>query len=391
MSEQLVCSGCGVALQSEREDEPGFVPLSALTRLQPVCRRCYRITHYGEFSPVVVPAAEYERQVAEVGKRPDLVLYVLDVFDLEGSLVPNLARHIGKSPVVVIVNKVDLLPKEVRVETLADWVAERVRSTGVQPAGVCFVSARKGQGLDAVDGWIQAEAKSRAYVVGMANVGKSTLVNRLLAGTYPEAAGFTVSRVPGTTVGLVGADYATKGGHEVQLIDTPGLIQGRRAIDQLCSDCLATAVPETRLRPRVYQLDPGQSLWIGNFARFDLVEGVHQPVVCYVSNSLTVHRTKLERSDTFGREHADDILRVPCPACRQRLGPLQRLEVTAPARQKSQVTAGGIRFGRQGADLTLAGIGWLALFGRPLCGNLWLPRPLAVTVRPRLLGQLSRR
>ncbi|MCL6631054.1 MAG: ribosome biogenesis GTPase YqeH [Alicyclobacillus herbarius] len=391
MSETLVCSGCGVALQTEREDEPGYVPVSALTRIDPVCRRCYRITHYGEFSPIVVPVEEYERQVAEVGKHPDLVLYVLDVFDLEGSLVPGLRSLIGKSKTLVVVNKVDLLPREVRVDALTDWVSHVVRGTGIEPAGVCFVSARHGRGLEQVAAQIETMAEARAYVVGMANVGKSTLLNRLLAEGKSDGLNFTVSRVPGTTLGLVGTEYETPSGRTVQLFDTPGLIRGRRAIDLLCADCLKVAVPEQRLRPRIYQLNPGQSLWIGNFARFDLVEGEYQPIVCYVSNRLTVHRTKLERAEAFGKNHADDILRVPCPACRARLGELRRVAIEGPVRQMPQAGAAQIHFGRKGADITLAGIGWLSLFGRRMRGNLWLSNPLAYAVRPRLLGDLSRR
>jgi ribosome biogenesis GTPase YqeH len=392
MTEQLVCSGCGVALQSEREDAPGYVPLAALNRLDPVCRRCYRITHYGEFSPVVVAADEYDRQVAQVGRRPDLVLYVLDVFDLHGSLVPNLARRIGTSPVAVIVNKVDLLPSEVKTQALADWVRQTVRTTGINPVEVCFVSAKQDRGLEQVEALLDERAQARAYVVGMANVGKSTLLNRLLQRREVEAAGFTVSRAPGTTVGLVGTEYPLPSGRSIELVDTPGLIQGRRAIDKLCADCLRHAVPDSRLRPRVYQLNPGQSLWIGNFARFDFREGDRQPIVCYVSNQLVVHRTKLERASEFGLQHADDILRVPCPSCRERLGPLERVSLQAPVRgaDYGRPVGGVIRYGRHGCDVTLAGLGWLALFGRRLQGELWLPQSLAIATRPRLLGQISR-
>lgn len=355
-----------------------------------VCRRCYRIRHYGEFSRVVVPPQEYARQVSQISRKPGTVLYVLDVFDLHGSIIPNLAEYIGVSPVIAVVNKVDLLPREVRVDKMERWIRRILEQANIHPRRVLFVSGLANQGIDGLWKAVEEESRNPLYVVGMANVGKSTILNKLV-GRFQDAEPFTASRVPGTTLGLVKTRITSEHGRDVTLIDTPGLIHGERVIDVLCSDCLKVAIPTSRLRPRVFQLNPGQTLWLGGFARFDFEAGAHQPVVCYVSNDLVVHRTKVENAEHIGDNHLHDILHAPCQACRQALGVLHAQRVAAGKWKSASSNAGKTYFcGTNGSDLVLSGLGWITLMGNDLQGRLWVPPDVQVTVRPRLVGDISR-
>jgi ribosome biogenesis GTPase YqeH len=388
--ELIQCSGCGIVLQTEDPDAPGYVPESALQRERPVCRRCFRIRHYGEFSRIVVPHDVYEREVSAIARHPGLVLYVLDVFDLPGSIIPGLDKLIGPSDVVAIVNKVDLLPREVHVETLEGWILRELRSAGIRATKVLFVSAQSGRGTAQIVQELRDTKREVAYVVGMANVGKSTLLNRLLRKQKLDEQ-FTASRVPGTTIGMNAVQMELDGGKRMVLVDTPGLIHGDRLIDHLCGQCLKAVLPQSAIHPRIYQLDPGQTLWLGGFARFDFVSGPHQPIVCYVSNDLVVHRTKLERAEVIGSEHADDILKAPCPNCRDALGDKTLYRIRGE-RQRPQPSETGpeVVVPLTGCDIVLSGLGWITLQGHNIRGYLHAPRQVKVTVRPRLVGGISR-
>lgn len=388
-----VCAGCGATLQTEFPNQPGYAPAGALERPNPVCRRCFRISHYGEFTPVELPEASYQAVVREALAQADQIVYVLDVFDINGSLVPNLAALLANRAVHLAVNKVDVLPAEVEPEALRQWIRRVVESAGVKVADVWFVSAATGSGIgELMDGLAHGDG-TRVCVVGMANVGKSTLLNQLIRRSGPDAKPqFTTSRMPGTTLGMTRAKIVLQGGRTLTLMDTPGLIEGHRVTDFLCADCLKATVPATRLRPRVYQLDSGQTLFLGGFARLDFESGAHQPVVCYVSNDLVVHRTKLERADAFWESHQDDLLQVPCAACRARLGPLQPHRVWSDRARVNpgQRTADGLRIGRAGGDIVLPGLGWITLFGAAFAGRLYVPDGVVARVRPRLIGHVSR-
>lgn len=387
-SSKQQCIGCGSTLQSDDSDAPGYVPKAVVDMEQPLCRRCFRIRNYGEFSRVVVAPETYGAEVSRIRDEPGLILYVLDVFDLSGSLVQNLVRYIAGSRVIVVVNKTDVLPPEVKPESLAQWVRSTVEGTGINPYAVVFVSAARNHGLDALVTMLDVAPETILYAVGMANVGKSTLLNQLLHSLGAKQA-FTASRVPGTTLAAVGVDALLPTGRMVQFVDTPGLIHGHRITDTLCPDCLRAAVPADKIKPRGFQLDPGQTLWLGGFARFDFEAGVHQPIVCYASNGLTIHRSKTARADEIYAHRADDVLPVPCPDCRVRFEDKRLYPIVAGRLQAGKRAANQFTIGSAGADVVLAGLGWISLQGTDFRGRLWAPMGIGISRRPKLIGGLT--
>ncbi|SIS67218.1 ribosome biogenesis GTPase YqeH [Alicyclobacillus vulcanalis] len=385
MTEARVCVGCGAVLQSEDERMPGYVPESHRDREDVLCRRCFRIRHYGEFAPVVVDEATYQRQVGAIFDRPGLVLYVVDVFDLAGSLIPSARRFVASSDVVVVVNKVDLLPADVEYEALADWIRDEVRASGVEPVDVAFVSAEKRRGVPRLADRVAREVHRPVYVIGMANVGKSTLLNAMIEQLSERKQPFTVSRRPGTTLAMSSVHIQGPYG-EVELVDTPGLMYTSRVIERLCGDCLKWVVPRTRLRPRVYQLNPGQALFLGGFVRLETIGGERQSVVLYVANDLPVHRTKRERADAFFAEHRFDLLKVPCEACADAFNDTRTWLLASPPRRDADFS-----LGKRGADIVLPGLGWVAWTGRRTLARIEAPAWLKLSSRPRLVGVLAHR
>lgn len=384
-----ICHGCGAPLQTEDEHLPGYIPRDTPLREPVICRRCFRIRHYGEFPAVEVSLEEQEQAVLRLKSEPGLVMYVIDGFDIQGSLIEGLRLYAEDHPLLLVVNKTDVFPKEVKLQRLGDWIENLVSRAGVSPQGVVFVSAKSGSGLDQVVEWMETSPLNRVFVLGRANVGKSTLLNRLLKG-FSTQEPFTTSRVPGTTLGLTEAHLTLPSGKEVQLADVPGLIQAGRLTDLLCPDCLRTVLPQARLRPRIFQLNPGQSLWIGGYARLDFEAGDPQSIVCYVSNDVVIHRTKIERAVDFGREHMDDILQSPCAECRRQLGELRPTAIRAGRTTGAAKLQQGTLCFSHPTDIVLPGLGWLALSGISLGATLWAPAVLEVQTRPRLLGVLSR-
>ena len=46
--EKLQCMGCGVEIQTERPNDIGYAPKSALEKEFVICQRCFRLKHYNE-------------------------------------------------------------------------------------------------------------------------------------------------------------------------------------------------------------------------------------------------------------------------------------------------------------------------------------------------------
>lgn len=62
-----------------------------------------------------------------------IVYKVVDVFDFDGSFIPNFTDIVGKNTVVLIVNKMDLLPENVSKTRIKDWVRREAKRRGETP------------------------------------------------------------------------------------------------------------------------------------------------------------------------------------------------------------------------------------------------------------------
>jgi GTP-binding protein len=204
--------------------------------------------------PLLGPAAQQARRAIE---EADVVLFVVDG---RAGLLPDdeeIGRHLRREGkrVLVVVNKAE--SRSVEPSEFARLGFEEIH----------LVSAEHGQGVgDLLDAALaglpraetgdEAEPPIRLALVGRPNVGKSSLLNRLLG---EERA--VVSAVPGTTRDAVDS-LIERGGRRYLLVDTAGIrrtrllkenvdhvsvVQARRAIER--SDVAALVLDaETGLR-----------------------------------------------------------------------------------------------------------------------------------------------
>jgi ribosome biogenesis GTPase YqeH len=336
----------------------------------PVCRRCFRIKHYNEVAPVAIHDDEFIRIVSELGSKKALVIKVVDLFDFAGSWIDNLRRYIGSNPVLLVANKVDVLPKQTNLEKVEQWLRKEVEKKGIVLEGVALVSASKGIGVERVKTFIERYANERdIYVVGTANVGKSTLINRLI-GMLGEkgVVELTTSRYPGTTLSTVKLAIPN---YEYGIVDTPGIMTSHRLTDLVCPKCLKQIVPDRTIDPKIYQLNDGQTLFAGGLVRFDFVEGERQPFVCYFANQLEIHRTKLENAPKIYEKHIGSLLVPPCEDCGDHLRDL---------------VIHKFKF-KQGfdSDLVISGLGWISVRGRACEVHVHVPRGVEISVRRAII------
>ncbi|USS86743.1 ribosome biogenesis GTPase YqeH [Fructilactobacillus cliffordii] len=362
-TEPLLCIGCGAQIQTTAPEAPGYTPKGALAKGletgELYCQRCFRLRHYNEIQPVSVSDDEFLNLLSQIGTTNSLVVYVVDIFDVNGSLIPGLQRFVGDNPVLVVGNKVDLLPASFKPKKVKDWLRQMVNRAGIRPVGVELVSARTNQSVDDLLKVINQNARNRdVYVVGVTNVGKSTLINQIIHQSSGEEQVITTSKFPGTTLDLI--KIPLDNGHD--LVDTPGIIHASQMAHYLNSHDLKYVSPQKRIKPRSYQLNAEQTLFLGALGRFDYVSGTKAGFTVYVDNNLMIHRTKLENADAFFEKHAGELLTPPEGA--ENVIPLQRHEF--------KVT--------DTSDLVIEGLGWITVpKGSVVAG--WAPKGVAVLIR----------
>ena len=304
----LVCIGCGVKVQAEDPEALGYAPKSALEKENIICQRCFKLKHYNEVQDVSLTDDDFLKILNKVGETDSLIVKIVDIFDFNGSWLPGLHRFVGGNDVLLIGNKVDLLPKSVKHNKLINWMKQSAKELGLQPVDVLLVSAEKGKCISEAAEAIEHYRQGRdVYVVGCTNVGKSTFINRLIKQVTGEADIITTSHFPGTTLDMI--EIPLDDGHA--MYDTPGIINHHQMAHYVDSRDFKIIMPKKEIKPKVYQLNEGQTLFFGGLARLDYVSGGRRSLTCHLSNELLIHRTKLEKADELYKNHAGELLTPP--------------------------------------------------------------------------------
>ena len=311
--EKLYCIGCGAQIQTEDKDKPGYVQQSTLNKYleddskELLCKRCFRLRNYNEITDVNIDDDEFLKLLDSISAEKGLIVNVIDIFDYEGSVIPGLQRFVGDKNILVVGNKLDLLPRSVNQNRLLNWIQQKSKENGIKSVDQIMVSAEKGTNVDKLMKMIDKYRDGQdVYVVGTTNTGKSTLINKIISENTDVKNLITTSRFPGTTLDRI--DIPLDDGHF--LIDTPGIIHKYQLAHYLNEKELKAVTPKKPLRPATFQLRDGQTIFVAGLARFDFLDEKTN-VVFYVNQGLVLHRTKTVKADEFYQNHLGEILNPP--------------------------------------------------------------------------------
>lgn len=119
-------------------------------------------------------------------RRFGMCLIVADATDPEHSAPKNVRRSIGKVPCVLVLTKCDLMPR-MQKRDMRNIKQCIQKITGMNFFGTFAVSAHTGSGILEFSEFLLKNIRGRdVFCVGSANVGKSTLVQRLAATIAPN-------------------------------------------------------------------------------------------------------------------------------------------------------------------------------------------------------------
>ena len=166
--------------------------------------------------------AKARREIGEAMSKVDLVLELVDARCPEASRNPILNELIGSKPRIIVLNKADLSDDKVNKEWLSYYKSKNqaaILSDSVKGLGVKDIVKSAYTIME--DKLKKQEAKGmiggniKAMIVGIPNVGKSTLINKI-AGKQTANTG----NKPGVTT----KNQWIRLDERLQLLDTPGVL-----------------------------------------------------------------------------------------------------------------------------------------------------------------------
>ena len=270
------------------------------------CQRCFRLRHYNEITDVQLTDDDFLKLLHEVGDSDALVVNVIDIFDLM-LCYPRIATFCLRQWCPLGEMKKYLL-KSVKPSKISQWLMERAHEEGLRPVDVVLTSAQNKHAIKEVIDKIEHYRKGRdVYVVGVTNVGKSTLINAIIQEITGDQNVITTSRFPGTTLDKI--EIPLDDGSYIY--DTPGIIHRHQMAHYLTAKNLKYVSPKKEIKPKTYQLNPEQTLFLGGLGRFDFISGEKQGFTAFFDNELKLHRTKLEGASAFYDKHVGTLLTPP--------------------------------------------------------------------------------
>src|SRR5699024_4015017 len=126
------CDGCGVVLQTEDEQALGYIPNSALEREHVLCKRCFQLRHYNKNVTVDVSSDDFLKIVSSIHEEEGTVVHLIDIFDVDGTLLKNLRRIVGNKKIYLVANKIDLIPKSTNHKKLIDWLYTVIKDEHIE-------------------------------------------------------------------------------------------------------------------------------------------------------------------------------------------------------------------------------------------------------------------
>ena len=292
MTNDKYCLGCGVKLQDENMLLDGYT----MNLENDYCARCFRLKNYGEFKLTTKNNDEYIDILKSINETKDLVLYVVDLFNIEKDI--NMIRNYIDNRILLVLTKRDVLPLSVSDDKIKEYFSK----LGLSYVDIIMISANKNYNLDELFHKIKMyKSSNNVYVVGHTNVGKSALINKIINNYSDINNELTVSSMPSTTLNKI----EIKISDDLNIIDTPGLVDKGNISCYVDATELKRIHPKKEIRPITHQVKIGQSIIIDKYARIDYLDGDRNSLTFYISNELNVDKVSTNNEkliDMYSKE-----------------------------------------------------------------------------------------
>lgn len=280
------CIGCGVELQCEDAFEDGYVNPSMIDKTI-MCRRCFRLKHYGEYKVTNKSNSYYRGIIKEIFRMNELVLHIVDIFNLG-----NIDYIYGKvySPAILVLSKIDILPKSVNEDKLIAYFKKKYP----RYKDVIAISSDKNYHMDELlVKMMEYKNSKEVYVMGNSNAGKSTFINKMIK-NYTDNNNFIVtSCMPSTTLNVI----SIKINEDLTLLDTPGIINEGDIVNYLPEAVVKSINIKHEINPRIYQIKEKCSLVLDSIGRIDVMNQCNLSI--YISNNIDINHANFENNTKY--------------------------------------------------------------------------------------------
>ena len=304
----LRCYHCGSVLQTKDPKEKGFITESKVggdltTNRILYCDRCFDVIHSFNNSALDLQIDQDILRVLDDAVATDaLIVWVIDLFAFNGALNPEIAKKVKKLKVVVVGNKVDLLPGA-KEKGLVEYVTERFNEFGIKPAAIKLLgNSNKIDMAGLLKEMNAARQGHDVYLIGNSLCGKTTLINRMLK-VYENKTKreIRLSTYGDTNVKVLEIPLSKSS----FLYELPGFSQNTSVLNKVEKDVKSFILPKKQLKVHLRTLLAKDAIMVGSLAGFGLVEGKPTIMKFYSAEGVETKKVLLKNIETAFIENFD--------------------------------------------------------------------------------------
>jgi len=270
------CIGCGSILQSTDKNKIGYVPDFKENEAK-YCERCFKITHYNE--KLILPLENINNYIIEeVNNNSEYIFFMIDLLNINSETI-NTFKML-KSPKTLIISKLDIIPKSIKEDLIANWIKE----TYDLKEDIKFLSTKKNINTRLILKTLEENKINTAHILGYTNAGKSTLINKICEQNSIEGKTITTSILPNTTVDFINIPI----NENITIIDSPGFTQENTLYDNNEFLLMKNILPKNTIKPITEQTKENTSLIIEEKIRINA--NSKNSLTFYMSNSIKIDK-----------------------------------------------------------------------------------------------------
>lgn len=336
----MICRGCGFKMQSVDSTRPGYVAQNLLEKKTQYCKRCFDLMHYNQEDSLQKNNDVLFSILKQLDNQTDvLYVYVYDPI-LEVSFPDELITFLKSKDVFLVATKYDLLKEQYSKQNIEEYIRKYVSKFSFRLQGNVVLSSFQKDDIRSFYQALQPFQKKKIYVIGATNVGKSTLLNQMMELFLRGAPRIATSYRVATTLDALEIKFSD----DFTLYDTPGYIDKKSFPYFLKKESLLKTQVKNKIRPKIYQLKEGQTIFVDGMLRVDFISGPDNSFVFYGSDYLHVHRTKLENADDFFMKHQFGLLSIPHKEEAKELGSFKGYEMRFVDQKRIEIVLAGIGY-----------------------------------------------
>ena len=367
-SRVLRCYHCGAILQCENEDEKGYIIPESLHRATPIqiiyCDKCFETMKAFNNSELEQKVDQEVLKILDDAFATDaMIIWVVDLFSFNGTLNSEIANKVKKLNVVVVGNKRDLFPMNVKDDSLIAYLNETFNAYGIKPKSVRLLGAtNKIDSKELIDAMNAARKGHDVYMIGNSTSGKTSIINRAMKG-FENKTSRQIKTItyPGTSVNVLEIPLSRSS----FFYELPGISQTTSATGKLEKDVVKQLVPKKAIKMTQRTMTAGDALMIGSLAAFEVIKGKTANYRFYAAEGVETRKVQSKKLDDYINEN--NIRRFARPVS-ERLVSFLDYDMFEYAMEND----------KKWHDIAIEGLGWLSFIAQGQMIRIRLPKGVAL-------------